>query len=245
MSRSWTLTDLEFVVSWERTGEEILPEPLFFVSRTRLLADAEREKRATAAGLRVRSDGLPDQVLACLVRPDIRITVVATDHRDPHNPGSYLRLLGVRRGDTGYLVTQLPGESVRYCGGYTIAEGEALALATMVVDALPVVGAGRHTGVVLPNDDLEFDSAVRERGHRFLRLPTAMAGEIRVCQGSSVFGPRGLASRTLRWRDVVGDGRYVIAGDPPAAVPADGKRLTVAVNHAVASVVAAIREERE
>ena len=52
MSRTWTLTDLEFVVSWEGTGEGILPEPLFFISGTRSLADAEREKRVTAERLR-------------------------------------------------------------------------------------------------------------------------------------------------------------------------------------------------
>lgn len=245
MNRTWTLTDLEFVVSWEGTGEGILPEPLFFISGTRSLADAEREKRVTAERLRARGAGLPESVLACIARPDLRITVVGTDPRDPRNPRSHLRMLGVRRGPAGYLVTQLPGESPRRSSGYRVLEGDAVALAGMVVAALPTVVPGKHGEIVLPRAGFESASAMRTRGERFLRLPTAMEGTIGVVQGSSRYGPRGLTRRVLRWRDVLGDGRYVITGDPPAAAtPVDAKRLTAAVNNAVAHIVASIRDER-
>ncbi|WP_459545880.1 ESX secretion-associated protein EspG [Nocardia sp. X0981] len=245
MSRTWTLTDLEFVVAWEGTGEVILPEPLFYISGTRSLADAEHEKRMTAERLRARGTGLPETILACIARPDLRITVVGADPRDPRNPRRHLRMLGVRRGPAGYLVTQLPGESLHRSGGYRIIEGEATALAGMVVDALPAVVPGKYGEIPLPAAGFEFGSAVRVRGERFLRLPTALEGAIGVVQGSSRYGPRGVVRRALRWRDVLGDGRYVITGDSPAtAAPVDAKRLTAALNNAVAHIVASIRDER-
>jgi hypothetical protein len=243
VNRTWSLTALEFVSLWEETGEGILPEPLFYVSPTRSLADAEREKRATVARLRACPDRLPDRVLECIARPDIRITVVATGTCGPRKPGGSLRLLAVRRGDTGYLVTQRPGESHWHCAGFAVVEGPALGLAKMVVGALPPVGPGRYTDIMLPDEGLELRAAVRARAERFLRLPTGMTGEITVIQGSSLFGPRGLARRTLRWRDVTGDGRYVIIGNPATVVPADTGGLTAALNNAIAYIVASIREE--
>ncbi|MBF6351432.1 MULTISPECIES: ESX secretion-associated protein EspG [Nocardia] len=245
MSRTWALTALEFVVSWERTGEQFLPEPLFYISETRLLADSERRKRATAEELRARGGGLPEPVLACLAHPDLRITVVGADRRASGEPSRQIRMLGVRQGPTGYLVTQLPGESARRGGGFRITEGDAVELATQVVTALPAAAPGRRGEIVLPRVGFELDTAVRTRGNRFLRLPTASEGTIDVVQGSSRYGPRGIARRTLRWRDVVDDGRYALAGErPDAATAVDAKVLTAAVNNAVAQVVASIRDER-
>ncbi|MEU7628734.1 ESX secretion-associated protein EspG [Nocardia sp. NPDC049220] len=244
MRRTWDLTDLEFAAAWSAAGEEQLPQPLLYTSRTELLADSERELRQAAVRVRATHGAALDPVLAVLGRPDIRVVVHGRSPGDPDSPNGQIRLHACRLRRTGYLVTQLPGETRWHSGGYTIVELDALDLAKAVVDALPTVGPGRYRDIVLPEGGIDHGEAIRTRANRFLALPAAMTGSVTVLQGHSAFGPRGISSRTVRWRDLADDGRYVITGSPSAANGADARRMAAAINNAIAHIVAAIQEER-
>jgi len=258
MRRSWTLSDIEFVARYESMREDVLPDPFVFTAPTvdheeyvRLKADA----RSRPAGVSGRDF---QEMLDTVARPDIRVVVGGWNPADFQAGAGRVRLLAVRRGDVGFLLTQLPGPTAWHSGGYTVTECDAIGLARMVVDALPDVPAGRHGRIVLVDEEREHvdrsfgRSGVRDSGddemdraRAFSAADIAITGGIRVEQGTSDFGPRGRVVRTLRWRDLREDGRYVITGErPPVASGVDGRQLTAAINAEIAVVVRAIKDER-
>jgi hypothetical protein len=259
MTRTWKFTDLEFVVAWESRQADILPAPFVFTSRTPLYHDYQREKREVRERLRTTLDPEFDRVVDIVARPELRIEVHGWG-RDEEDADSQIRLLGVRRGNDGYLLKQLPGETAWHSGGYIVTEYAPLELAGAVTAELPEVGAGERPESVLAfasgatgvdysygrsvvHDS--FEETAEQRTAQFLRAPTTGQGTIRVAQGVSRFGPRGIAAVQLHWRDLEGDGRYAIThGSPPIAAPADTKRLITLLNAALAEVISAIRDER-
>lgn len=260
MTSTWKLSDLEFVVAWERDQADLLPDPFVFTSRTPLYEDFLAEKKAIREQLRTGLDPAVEQVLAIIARPDIRIVVHGWTG-DPGDAAGRIRLLGVRRGNAGYLVKQLPGETVWHGGGYLISEVDPLALSDLVAAELPDSAAGAREPTILcsPAADTTMDyaygrSAVtstfedseEELAEQFLNSPATGQGRITVVQGYSRFGPRGISRHGLDWRDLREDGRYVISlSDPLIATPADRTRLSAAISEATAAVVAAIRDERQ
>ncbi|MFE3188742.1 ESX secretion-associated protein EspG [Nocardia sp. NPDC059240] len=258
MGRSWSLTDLEFLVLWEELGEESLPAPLFFTSRTAFW-DAHLDNKARArSALRDRDPDL-DYVLRAVHMPELRVEVHGWDGRDPRAPAAGIRMLGVRSGEAGYLVVQRPGETVRHSAGFTITEFWAAELATEVVAGLPDTAAGRGPDTVLaePEDTAMVDYAfglspahetleggVVDRAAEFLAAPAPSMGTIDVVQGRSRFGPRGVTRHHLEWRDLDADGRYVVTAEqPPVAVPADRRRMITTLESVIAEVVLAIADE--
>ncbi|MFG1794951.1 ESX secretion-associated protein EspG [Nocardia sp. NPDC049149] len=259
MSRTWNLSDVEFVSLWEGVTDEPVPAPLTFSSRTRNYDDYLREMFATRERLRATLDLDMDEVLQTISRPDIRIDAWANDPRDPENPKRCVRILGARRLKHGYVTTQLPGETLWHSGGFIITECAEVDLAATVVRHLPEAPSGRRTGLLLPAPD---DDSMDHRFGRsdvlrsvadspesaaaaFLDEPTALIGTIDIIQGQSLFGPRGITGHTITWRDVIDDGRYAITpGNRPTANGVDAKRLVTMVNTAVAEVVRAIKDER-
>ncbi|NUS42324.1 MAG: ESX secretion-associated protein EspG [Mycobacteriaceae bacterium] len=244
MTSTWRLGDLEFVAAWEAMGEDLLPQPLFYRSRTESYEDAQREQRQALADYHARADERLAAALRAIARPDLKVEVSAENFSDLDDPKGPVRLLAARLGDNGYVVTQLPGETSRHSGGFTISECGALELAGVAVRGLPLVGAGRKPEIVLPSDGVDHHPAVRARAAGFRQAPVTHVGFIDVVQGSSAFGPRGITQRRIRWRDLVGDGRYVITGNPAIAVGANTSAMVAAVNNAIAHVVSAIRDER-
>ncbi|WP_378733887.1 ESX secretion-associated protein EspG [Nocardia brasiliensis] len=259
MSRTWTLTDLEFLVLWEGVRQDFLPAPLTFTSRTPGYRDFLREKAETRDRLRHNGESL-DHIFAMLMNPDIAIQVRGHNGRCCADPASSIRMLAVRAGEQGCLVTQLPGETVRHSAGFTVTSCAALALADTVAAALPTVAAGTRANVELLTqpeyDEMDYryrESIVHnvaggstwERSTEFLRHPAALVGTIDVVQGRSLFGPRGITRSRLQWRDLEDDGRYVIADQwTPIAEPACAQRLTALINVRIAEVVRAIKDER-
>ncbi|MGF6889175.1 hypothetical protein ABIA39_008539 [Nocardia sp. GAS34] len=261
MNRTWTFTDLEFVVAWEDTKREgFLPRPFVFTSRTPMWNDYLRERRAALDRVQPIIDGSFGAVLETLAQPDIRVEVLAWDGRDSEDPKACVRVLAVRRCDHGVLVKQLPGETVLHSGGFTFSEFEVLSLADTVVGELPEVEAGRRTQVMLVGDaeaepmdysygkSTIFDSfhdSVASRSQHFLAEPASLIGMIRVVQGRSRFGPRGIGEGWLALRDLVDDGRYAItSGVPPIAHPVDSRGLIAMINAEIATIVAVIKDER-
>ncbi|MFJ9362845.1 ESX secretion-associated protein EspG [Nocardia sp. NPDC101769] len=253
--------DLEFVVLWEQARDEAMPAPFLYTSRTPMYYDYLREKREVYERLRGRWTGRMDLLSDAIAEPDIKITVNGFDGRDPGRADGRVRMIALRRGSYGFLIEQLPGETYLHSGGFTVAECDPVALAEMVVAALPQVGAGSQPDITLQTPgaadsgydeyrstliDNVFEDSIGQRAKRFLAAPMECMGTIEVIQGISKFGPRGITARHLDWRDVEGDGRYIIGGDelPYVAVSADPKRMVTAINSRVAAVVQAIREER-
>ncbi|WP_306356520.1 MULTISPECIES: ESX secretion-associated protein EspG [unclassified Nocardia] len=256
--RTWTLTDLELLVLWEDLGAEFLPWPLVFASRTEWWSEHLENLARTRDTLRDR-DRAVDEVLRAVHAPDLRIAVFGQNGCDPHDPHGSIRILGARCGDLAYLVTQLPGETVRHSSGFTIAEFYANELAERVVAALPDVGAGRGREIVLAgrDDSAEvdygfglspahetMDGSVVDRAADFMAAPASSVGTIDVVQGRSRFGPRGLARYRLEWRDLTDDGRYVIIDEyPRVAVAADRGRLTATLHNRMAEVMLVLEDE--
>ncbi|WP_406272770.1 ESX secretion-associated protein EspG [Nocardia sp. NBC_00881] len=254
------MTDLELVVLWERMKEDgVLPRPFVFTSSTLLHRDYEREKMQTEDRLRDEVVPTLGGILEVVARPDIRVVVYGWDPRNPKDPESYIRLLAVRRADRAFLLTQKPGETIWHSGGFTIVEHHVLALSDAVVSALHQPCAGSRGEVVLTTmgdrtaelDDTYYrpvhraaDDTPQQRSAEFRSSAADSVGVIEISQGASVFGPRGITRHVLRWRDIVGDGRYAITpGPPPVAIPAGNRRMTELLNSRLADVVRTIKDE--
>lgn len=259
MNTVWRFTDIEFVSLWEELREGALPRPFAFTARTPYLADYRRCKAAARERMRNKLGNGFGHVLTAIARPDIR--VIAYGRHRSGDPAAVTRLLGVRRGEQAYLVSQLPGETFWHSGGYLVAQHEVLSLAWAVVDALPESQPGRFAEVPLEiqsgqRDDMDYrygqrvahewsEDSVGNRVAKFLDSTVIRAGGIEVCQGASRFGPRGISRNRLDWRDLNDDGRYVINGNPPvSAVGVDEKKMVSLINSEIAIVVREIRDQR-
>ncbi|MCP2289325.1 ESX secretion-associated protein EspG [Nocardia amikacinitolerans] len=261
MSRVWKFTDLEFFVLWRRVDkEDDLPSPLVFTSRTAGHDDFVRECKRTEEELAARLDSRAmTEVLDTLAFPDIRIVVDGWGAQNFEDPKGCVRLVAGRKGEVGYVVKQLPGETIWHSAGFVVSECDAVDLAKAVVDEIPPLEAGKLTGIVLPadkNQEVEhhygaslvedsFDDSIGYRYQQFIEAPATTAGTIAIVQGRSRFGPRGITRHEIQWRDLVDDGRYAITDDlPPCAVGADAARLTAMINTRIAAVIGAIKDER-
>ncbi|MFE3103033.1 ESX secretion-associated protein EspG [Nocardia tengchongensis] len=260
MLRSWSFTDVEFLVLWEELGEELLPEPLFFTSRAPLWSAFQDSRTRARDGLRDRDPELAE-VLRALRAPDVKVELRGWDGRDRRPRGSGIRAVGVRSGDAGYLLVQQPGETATHVAGFTITEFWASELAEQVLRLLPEAEAGHGREVVLAESedaattDYGFglspahetlEGGVVDRAADFRAALASAQGVIDVVQGRSRFGPRGITRHHLEWRDLEADGRYLITADlPPVAVPADRRRLVAAVDTLIAEVLLAVADEWE
>ncbi|NNH70266.1 ESX secretion-associated protein EspG [Nocardia uniformis] len=253
--RTWSFTETEFAVLWRDAVGDQLPAPFLFTSAAPNQATFRAEQEAAREIARDKDSRDIATILDTMSEPDLHLSVYGGDHADPMQPGSIIRVLAVRRRERGFLITQSPGKSYFHRGGYTVNECDPLRLADELVDALPAADPGSLGEIALAasGDDLADERhrspvALREnstayRSARFLRAPTTISGEIEITQGSSVFGPRGINRHTVHWRDVVGDGRYVIIGRN--AMAADSKQFAAVLNSRIAIVIRAIKEERE
>ncbi|WP_433661719.1 ESX secretion-associated protein EspG [Nocardia sp. CA-128927] len=259
MNRTWEFTDVEFAAAWEAIKEEYLPKPFVYTGSTELYDEHRQEKIDAWQRIRARWGHELEDVLASVVRPDIRVIIRGIDGRDAKNPKGSIRMLATRKGDNAYLIVQQPGETIWHAAGFTLIEHEVLSLADTVSAALPKVDAGKQADFEFAgqNNGAGMDysygrSKVQDLGDEqakrtesFNRAPATTVGTIEVEQAQSRFGPRGISRFHLAWRDLVDDGRYVIVpGHPSTVVAADTRRLTGLINNQIAEVVRAIKDER-
>lgn len=260
MIRARTLTDLEFLVLWTALKEETLPDPLLFVSRANSYDEYMSAISDTKNRLSTTIAPAFKSALELINRPDIRIEIHGWDGRDRRAAAASIRALAVTHGSRGFLVTQLPGETVEHSAGFSVAECPVADLATTALGVLPDTPPGREDDILLPDDDgranvdYRFGSSivqnsptgsVTKRAAKFLQLPAPSVGTIDVIQARSIFGPRGRVSRRLRWRDIQDDGRYVINdANPPTAVAVDRNRFASLLNSRIAAAVRSIRDEQ-
>lgn len=250
---------MEFYVLWQDFAKDALPEPFLFTSESGSADEFDAELHATRSRLNSNGDREIRNVLEAVHNPDLYLLIYGWNAREPLASETKLRVLATRRGAKGYVVTQLPGHSYWYSGGYVIAECDPLTLADQAVAAIPFAEGGRREQIVLKTKgDEEFDyefgrSAVLDDSPDSMGRPSlnfgstaaGSVGEIYIVQGRSAFGPRGTMQYLLRWRDLDDDGRYVVADEnPTVAVTADADRTKGLINSRIAAIVKAIREER-
>lgn len=269
MTQVWRFTELEFALLWRDMIGDQLPVPFLFTSRAASPEEYRATRRAAQESLQEKVTREVTDIIDAMAKSDLNLSVYGGDDRDPIHAASMIRILATRKGERGYIVTQLPGASYFDRGGYTIARCDPLRLADKIVESLPDVPAGGRGDVELTSpdahamlyvnrseaDDLEYaasrsvvdpyENELSSRSARFLRAPATNSGEIQITQGNSVFGPRGIKRHTVGWRDLDGEGRYVITDRPAAALAADSKRFVSVLNTRIAAVIRAIKEERE
>lgn len=259
MSRTWTFTDIEFVAAWESTKEGYLPEPFVFTSEPGRHHDHRRARIEAAERVRSRCGPELAEILATMAQPDIRIVVRGFDGHDLQNAERSIRILAARKGDNAHMVIQKPGRTLWHAEGFTMTEHGVIGLADAVVGALPEVGAGRHPDFTLTGGAggdrmdrpragptvLHRDDEPAVIGESFGAAPADLTGTITVAQGYSRLGPRGIRRRSLGWRDITGDGRYlIVSGNPATVLAVDRKRMVGVLNRQIADVVRAIKDER-
>ncbi|MFI9503547.1 ESX secretion-associated protein EspG [Nocardia sp. NPDC052566] len=254
MNRAWRTTDLKFAVLWEMLYRAPLPPPLLFTSRTPLLDDYEREKTAVAAELRGRIDGSLRAALDAVAAPLIRIEVHGRN--EDSEPAHRVRVLAGHNAIRGCVVTQLPGETESHSGGYLIAECDPEQLAGAVLAALGHAPPGCRGTVPLlalsGADGMDYsfgrsltgDDGATAWAADFLRMPTERHGVIDISQGRSKFGPRGIGTHVIAWRDLVDDGRYaIVCAGAPTAVGVGAAQLTALVDAGIETMLARLADE--
>ncbi|GGK57555.1 ESX secretion-associated protein EspG [Nocardia camponoti] len=256
---SLAFTGAEFDALWAGLGEETMPDPFIYSCPERSADEGALIRRQDWAALRARLGGELDDLVETIRTPDIRIVVTGFGvGKRADEPADALRLLAVRKGDIGYLITQRPGETLYDASGFAVSIHDATSLGQVVACALPERAGGREREIELTepaSSELDYgygrslvqhyDDEVATKASAFLAAPAEHAGSIAIEQGWSRFGPRGLVRLRVYWRDVVDDGRYLVMPGPPmVAVGADRARVTDLVNGQIAEVVSAIVDDR-
>ncbi|MFG1793017.1 ESX secretion-associated protein EspG [Nocardia sp. NPDC049149] len=250
MTATWNFTDLEFVVLWERHTDDALPAPFVYTCRYDRESEYERAKFETWERLRIQVGRSFEGVLETVSNPEAVITVCAWCDHEMENPKKRLWVHAVRSGAQAYVLTQLPGETIDHSGGFTVVECAPRDLAEAVVRTLPAaVPAGRQENITIITGDMlagehhgfrwarvsdDGVESVEARSLRFFRTPATTTGTIRIRQGRSMFGSRGMDEELLLWRDVRDDGRYVIPINAnPIAMGVGTERLSRMVDTAI------------
>jgi hypothetical protein len=215
----WKLTDLEFKLLCEDSVPGGLPSPFVYTSRTRFADDYEAERAAVRAAPVLPAGPERDALLGALARPDLVIVVHAWNTRYCADPRHRIRLHAARRGTRGFLVRQRPGETLEHAGGFDIAECAAGDLGRVALAMLPRAAAGRDPGAV--RAELAATGTQPYAGESVVTQgagpPVTDAGFVKVVQGHLGFREPGLAELGTGWRDIPGDGRYVLTVGAPVA----------------------------
>ncbi len=111
--------------------------------------------------------------------------------------------------------------------------------------AAPAPGYEPAGSMVSDDDEPEDDDSARSAA--FFGTPATATGIVEVLQGRSKFGPRGRAESGVLWRDLPGDGRYVMPLDDPAPVATgmSAGRLTAWVDREIERILTRMEERRD
>ncbi|MEV3959969.1 ESX secretion-associated protein EspG [Nocardia sp. NPDC050193] len=157
-------------------------------------------------------------MVRALTRPDIMVLANLWNERHHTDPQQCLRVHAVRRDDRGYVITQRPGATVAHSAGFDIAECRPAVLARTVVGLLPEAAAGRDPQTMPAGLTT---AAANPDGFPSSGTPSVTsgpdAGVLKVIQGRLGFRARGITHVGLVWRDLPGDGRYVMGPEAELA----------------------------
>ncbi|MEU1985503.1 ESX secretion-associated protein EspG [Nocardia sp. NPDC019395] len=224
--RRWTFTDLEFKVLCDEFRRGKLPKPFTFTSRIRFAADYDAERERIRRALRTRSDRAFEEMVGAISRPELIVVARGWDEGDARMPEACTFVHAVRQGARGYVITQRPGETVQHSRGFDVVECTAQVLADSVAGLLPPMGPGTQPGFTVESET----TAPRAGDHAaqssaFFGTPAAGTGYLRVLQSRLHFRLPGIVQTSAVWRDLPGDGRYLIQSDGPrSTVTGVGRR---------------------
>ncbi|UGT60569.1 ESX secretion-associated protein EspG [Nocardia asteroides] len=263
MIRRWEFSDLEFKVLCEDVRPGEIPDPFTYTSTIRSAAALETATAGVLRDFRDRYDPDLEDLADALSKPDVAVTAEAWNDRDIENPKEWIRVLGLRRRARGFVIRQHPGETVLHSAGFDVVECDPHALADRVLALLPVTESGRDTPIPIldpavrnPGGETAYSSMISDnddpddrdsaRSAAFFAIPASASGLLRVLQGRSKFGPRGRVETAMLWRDVPGDGRYVMPmSSSPVARGMGTEELVVWVDEHIAEIVDRLERHRE
>ncbi|MFB8002135.1 ESX secretion-associated protein EspG [Nocardia sp. NPDC056000] len=250
----WQFTDLEFkALCYRYRYQARMPSPLVYTSRTVLAADYELELYEARTRLEQELDPGFISLFEAMADPELFIGVHGFRDDDPHAPR--LRAHAARRGHRACVIVQSPGETPFHSGDITVLECEPHEMYALLVAQLPEVEAGGMSPIPIsdrpyvPEPDPydsppasafdSFEETGEVRGLRFWNTRADRIGFMRVIQGRSKYGPRGVEHQLLLWRDLPGDGRYLIELETPemTAVGTDAKRFAARLQHHVERIL--------
>ncbi|AYF77049.1 ESX secretion-associated protein EspG [Nocardia yunnanensis] len=242
----WDFSDDEFIVLCNRYLDGDVPFPLTYTSRHRYEDDERRALSEVSERLGTGLFAEIKPVFEILADPDLVIAAHARHDDDLDNPALRIRVHAARRGRRAVLVTMKPGETIYHSGGFTLTECEPEELPALVVAQLPATDAGGGPVVPLLSEPEErdpfevrqslafdsFEETSESRSAAFWAASAEWNGFIRVRQGRSIYGPRGVMDSLLAWRDLRLDGRYLfeVGVADAQAVPVSPLQLTERVD---------------
>ncbi|MBU3068188.1 ESX secretion-associated protein EspG [Nocardia sp. NEAU-G5] len=259
MHRTWTITDLEFIVLRDRLLNRYLPWPFTYVGPVRTRIDFLREQEQIWSRLQANWDPDLAEAIVNAGNPDARVQIRCWDGRDMRDPASRYFMVGNRCGSRAVLIHGLCDRDALTNDRYRIVECDAQALSSVLVDSLPEMPAGSQGRVELMSshgaetvdhwssrssfyDD--GDDNIDFRSTRWQRAPRTTVGIIEIRQGKSKFGPRGMGMKRMFWEDHPGDGRYLIDLDPPlAAIGIDATELQGRIDQGIAEMLRMVQDE--
>ncbi|KIA60108.1 ESX secretion-associated protein EspG [Nocardia vulneris] len=240
MTQQWKFTALEFLVLCDQYRGGSMPRPLLFQSDETMMTDElERRKRVVWQELQRRLDGSFNGVVQVLSAPELYVLARSWDEHDANDTSKALRVHAGRAGLHGFVFEQALGDLTYDSPMVVVTECDPQSLGVAVVRSLPNVEAGRLPDIPIITDPQEHiapswgRSFVQDdiedrpvyRTQQFFEQRADLTGVITVAQGRSKYGPRGIQETTLMWRDVAGDGRYVMSLDENPVARAISRRL--------------------
>ncbi|WP_051026628.1 ESX secretion-associated protein EspG [Nocardia higoensis] len=259
---SWKLTDLEFKVLCNMHLDGELPEPLTYTSNIRWLDEYERACLATKDDLARRMDREFETIIDAFARPTVVVGAQAWDDGDFDNPQKWVRVHAGRRGSRAYTVVQEPGATLDHAAGFTISSCDPRGMGEAVMALMPAAAAGTRGPIPIdiepvssrPVGGFGYGSMVADdeddrgfTGSQFLDQRSDSTGTIQVVQGRSMYGPRGITRGGRLWRDLPGDGRYVMElhHAAPVAVGMSGAALAEWVDGEIERILERMDDLRE
>ncbi len=232
----WEFTGIEFQVLCEKYRAGELPDPLFFTLEEPMTLDqSARLKEKTWEELRMKWDPAWDAMVDVMCAPELFVRIHGWDEHDIDNGQKSLYMHFARGGAQAFKFEQKPGKTLWHTDGFTVTECDARSLANDVVRALPSVEAGHLPSVPIIIDPAEHmgnyggsffkdddEDPPAMASTKFFNLRASLTGSILIVQGRSKYGPRGIQETKMLFRDVIGDGRYVMAMDDAPVAEAVG-----------------------
>ncbi|MFC0453547.1 ESX secretion-associated protein EspG [Rhodococcus jostii] len=195
------LSGPQFSALWARTGQDRIPYPFEVTSALATADEYDAEQRRIRADFSGPEHDPLESALLVLADPDLRIEISGSIGA----AGTPIRMTGALSRGHGIAAVQHPGSEVvmRNCEPYDVGR--------QLIAQLPDTDAGGAAGVVVP----VASGGNAPAAARILDRPATSQGVVTVVGGGR-HSPRPVGG--LAWRDIEGDGRYLVWGDTAVAV---------------------------
>lgn len=238
----WVLSSAQFSALWAATGQDRIPYPF----RISSALDDSDEYEAEQNAIRAEFSGYEHEELAgalsMIAEPEVRIEISGSQGE---GPGSPVRMIGSIARRHAVVALQHPGPEAHVGGDVAIRICEPDELVRQMISQIPAIEGGSMRGLTFQRD------ALAPAGLAVLRRPDAVSrgraiAEIldRPSVGGGIatvrVGARHCEERIggVSWRDIDGDGRYLISGDDTISVQPGNSWDLIAVLNRLSTTVA-------